>query len=282
MAVMPAVSDQLDTHIDIVTPENTAFEYRVAGPFHRLPAYLIDLGIRLGVAVLGWVGLLLAFGFMYMPEVGAALGLVLWFLLAWGYGGAFEALWNGQTPGKRVMGIRVLTVDGQAIGGMQAVLRNVLRIVDGQPAVFNLGYLGPFTYLLGLLAASANDRFQRLGDLACGTMVVVEDRPWLFGLVNPNEPAIGPLAAQIPPGFEVSRSMARALAAYVQHRRAFAWKRRMEMARHLAEPLRRRFGLPADTNPDLLLCALYHRKFLAATDPEGPAPAVPSPVPAAG
>ncbi len=273
---MATAPDQLDTHIHIVTPENTAFEYRLAGPFHRLPAYLIDLCLRVGVVVLGWIGLLTAFGFANMPEVGAGLGLVLWFLLAWGYGGLFESLWNGQTPGKRAMGIRVLTVDGQAIGGMQAVVRNVFRVLDGQPAVFNLGgplqYMGPFTYLLGLGAASANRRFQRLGDLVCGTMVVVEERPWLLGVVHPNEPEAIPLAAKIPARFEVTRSMARALAAYVQHRRSFAWKRRMEMARHLAEPLRRRFGLPVDTNPDLLLCALYHRKFLAA-ESEEPAPA---------
>ncbi len=274
MVGMTTACDQLDTRIDIVTPENTAFEYRLAGPFHRLPAYLIDLALRAGAVTLGWMGLLFAFGFVGMPEIGAALGLVLWFLLAWGYGGVFETLWNGQTPGKRVMGIRVLTVDGQAIGGTQAVMRNVFRVLDGQPAVFNLGgpfmYMGPFTYLLGLLAVSATHRFQRLGDLACGTMVVVEERPWLFGLVNPNEPEVAQLAVRIPAGFEVTRSMARALAAYVQHRRSFTWKRRMEMARHLAEPLRRRFGLPADTNPDLLLCALYHRRFLAATDLEEP------------
>lgn len=264
---MHAAPNQIDTHIDIVTPENTAFEYRLAGPFRRLPAYLIDLALRGGLVLIGWLGLLVGFRFANLSDVGAGLGLVFWFLVAWGYGGLFEALWNGQTPGKRAMGIRVLTVDGQAIGGMQAVMRNVLRVLDGQPAVFNLGgpfqYMGPFTYVLGLLAASANNRFQRLGDLACGTMVVVEEPSWLGELVNPNEPEAIPLAEKIPAGFEVTRSMARALAAYVQHRRRFAWKRRFEMAHHLAEPLRRRFGLPAGTNPDLLLCALYHRKFLA-------------------
>ena len=264
---MAPTSPQLDTRIEIVTPENSTFEYRLAGPFRRLPAYLIDLALRGGIAVFGWFGLLFAFGFVNMPEVGAALGLILWFLLAWTYGGLFEALWNGQTPGKRALGIRVLTVDGQAIGGMQAVMRNVLRVLDGQPAVFNMGgplqYMGPFTYLLAFFATAANDRFQRLGDLAAGTMVVIEEHAWFREVVHPNEPEAAPLAARIPPGFEVSRSLAKALAAYVQHRRTFAWQRRMEMARHLAEPLRRRFALPSDTNPDLLLCALYQRTFFS-------------------
>ncbi|MDZ7617460.1 MAG: RDD family protein [Patescibacteria group bacterium] len=268
---MVAAPEQLDTRIRIVTPENSTFEYRLAGPFRRLPAYLIDLGLRVMIALLGWLGLMLLFGFVQAPEVGAGLGLMLWFLLAWTYGGLFEALWNGQTPGKRALGIRVLTVDGQAIGGMQAVLRNVLRAFDGQPAVFNLGgplqYMGPFTYLLGFLAASANSRFQRLGDLACGTMVVVEEQPWLRDLVHPNEPEAASLAAKLPLGFEVPRSMGQALAGYVQRRRMFTWQRRMEMARHLAEPLRRRFSLPADTNPDLLLCALYQRTFFTEGAP---------------
>lgn len=274
---MRTTCEQLDTHIEIVTPENTAFEYRLAGPFRRLPAYLIDLLLRGIVAILGLVVSVFGFGFLGMPEAGAGIWLVIWFLLAWGYGGFFETWCNGQTPGKRVMGIRVLTVEGQAIGGMQAVMRHVLRVLDGQPAVFNLGgpfqYMGPFTYLLGLVAASANGRFQRLGDLACGTMVVVEEPSRLSEPLNPNEPEAAPLAERIPTGFEVPRSMARTLAAYVQHRRTFAWKRRMDMARHLAEPLRRRFGLPADTNPDLLLCALYHRGFLA----EGSAPMLATP-----
>ena len=52
------------------------------------------------------------------------------FVLEWFYGGLFESLWNGQTPGKRLMGLRVLTTEGQPINGMQAVMRNLLRYAD--------------------------------------------------------------------------------------------------------------------------------------------------------
>jgi hypothetical protein len=109
-------------------------------------------------------------------------------------------------------------------------------------------------------------------------MVVVEERSWLQGLVQPNEPEIARLATRIPAGFEVTKSMAQALAAYVQRRSKFSWARRTEIARHLGEPLRRRFGLPHDTSHDLLLCALYHRTFLAEANGEPPVGQTPPPV----
>jgi uncharacterized RDD family membrane protein YckC len=249
---MRNVADQLDSSIEIVTPENIAFRYRVAGPFRRLPAYLIDLALRVAIVFAGFIvtGM---FGLTWVGPVLFGITLVAWFLLAWFYGGVCETLFNGQTPGKRLMGIRVVSIDGQPINAMQAVLRNVLRAIDAQPLWF---------YQLGLLAAAMNDRFQRLGDLASGTMVVVEERPWLDGVTRINDAKVARLAAQVPANFEPSRTLARALTAYVQRRRGFSWGRRLEIARHLAEPLREKFRLAPDTNPDLLLCALYHRVFI--------------------
>ena len=249
---------QFDTSIEIITPENIAFQYRVAGPFRRLPAYLIDLLIRVAIAAVGVLVLTMGFGMVGLGFVGFGVGLVLWFLLTWFYGGLFETFWNGQTPGKRAMQIRVVSVDGQPIGGLQAVLRNLLRTVDAQPLMF---------YQSGLLTAMMNDRFQRLGDLVSGTMVVVEERHWLQGVMQTGEPEATRMASQIPANFQAGRTLARALAAYVQRRRTFSWPRRLEIARHLGEPLRKEFNLPPSTNPDLLLCGLYHRIFI--TDNQG-------------
>src|SRR5215469_7519516 len=89
----------IDTRIEIVTPENIAFQYRVAGPFRRLPAYLIDVLVKLGVITILWVLLTFGFGIIGQIGVGFGLGLVAWFLLDWFYGGLFETYWNGQTPG---------------------------------------------------------------------------------------------------------------------------------------------------------------------------------------
>jgi len=246
--------DQFDTSIEIVAPENIAFRYQVAGPFRRLPAYLIDLLVRSAVAGSMAFAMAFAFGLAGLgPGWWLGASLILWFVLSWFYGGLFETYYNGQTPGKRLMQIRVLSIDGRPISGMQAVLRNVLREIDSQPLFF---------YLLGLAAAMMNKRFQRLGDLACGTIVVIEERQWFEGIVRTGEPEANRLAGQFPPDFQPSRTLARALATYVQRRRTISWSRRMEIARHLGEPLRDKFDLPEQTNYDLLLCGLYHRTFI--------------------
>jgi uncharacterized RDD family membrane protein YckC len=259
----------LDAHVDVVTPENISFHYEVAGPFQRAPAYLVDLAIRLGIAL--GIGLLCLFllGMAGLLAVGLGVLLVAWFVLGYFYGGLFETYWNGQTPGKRLMGLRVLTVDGQPINALQAVLRNVLRDVDAMP--MPLAVLVPQldfahwigVYGVGLITMMLTDRYQRLGDLACGTMVVIEQGWWLEGVTRVDDPRAAQLAALVPADFQVSRALGRALSAYVERRRYFTPLRRADIARHVGAPLVERFGLPPDTSHDLLLCALYHRTFIA-------------------
>lgn len=268
---------QIDSTIDIVTPENISFNYRVAGPFRRMLAFAIDLGVRVVVFIaVGWLlSLTLGqLGFTGGALVGAIM-LIVWFVMSWFYGGLFETFWNGQTPGKWMLGIRVLTIEGSPINGMQAVLRNILRIVDTMPmlsvAMFtpiaqgaNLPpmYVIP-TFMLGLGVMAMNRRFRRIGDFVCGTMVVREERSWLMGVAKLEDPRAAQLAEYLPPTYEVSRSLAKALAAYVERRQFFSPPRRREIARHLADPLLVMFELPSDTSHDLLLCALYYRTFVA-------------------
>jgi hypothetical protein len=151
------------------------------------------------------------------------------------------------------MEIRVLSIDGQPINGLQAVLRNVLRAIDAQPVFF---------YQVGLLAALMNDRFQRLGDLACGTMVVIEEPRWFAGVARVEDPEAIRLSAQIPAGFGISRTTARAIAAYVGRRMHFSPGLRRDIAGIVGIELRDRLGLPGDTDLDQLLCALYYRTFI--------------------
>jgi hypothetical protein len=94
-------------------------------------------------------------------------------------------------------------------------------------------------------------------------MVVIEERPDLHGLIRTGEPEAVRMASLIPASFQPSRTLSRTLAAYVERRRTFSPGRRLEIARHLAEPLRQKVNLSPGTNPDLLLCALYHRVFIA-------------------
>jgi uncharacterized RDD family membrane protein YckC len=266
---------QIDSTIDVITPENIAFRYQAAGPFRRLPAFLIDLCIRIGVAILALIGFSMAMG-----DLGGAAAGVLFFVLEWFYGGLFETYWNGQTPGKWLMRIRVLRTDGQPIDGMQAVMRNILRFVDMMPIV-PLPFIP--TFLVGLITPLCNRRYQRLGDVVCGTMVVVEERSWLFGVAKIEDPRTAELAALLPANFRVSRSLAQALATYVERRRFFSPARRREIARHIGDPLLEQFHLPRDTSHDLLLCALYYRTFIAdrsdaRIEPEPPPTSRPAPV----
>lgn len=257
---------QLDLRIEVQTPENIAFQYRVAGPFRRLPAYLIDLVIR---GLLAWSALMLfVFSFGSVGLFGLVGGwmLIVWFVLSWFYGGLFEAYWNGQTPGKRMMRLRVLSTDGQPINALQAVLRNILRAADAMPVIPIPGAemavpLIPL-YQVGLLVPMLNERYQRLGDLACGTMVVVEEREYRAGIVPMRDVDAIRLSAELPPNLRISRSLGRALTRYVSRRAAFSAERRAEIARRLGEVLCRQYDLPSTTYHDRLLCALYFRAFI--------------------
>lgn len=269
---MIASDKQLDTAIDVVTPENIAFSYRLAGPFRRMWAFLIDLAIRLavvgGVAILGVILLGMA-GMVVAVPIFFGVMLIVIFVAEWFYGGLFETYMNGQTPGKKMLGIRVVTTKGQPINGLQAIMRNLLRYADLFP-MLSLEVLqipAPMytipTAFVGLAFMTLTPRFQRLGDLVCDTMVIVEERQWLIGVTRLDDPRAVQLAAYLPMKFQVSRSMAKAISAYVERRRFFSVPRRREIARHLGEPLLERFGLPLDTSHDLLLCALYYRTFIA-------------------
>src|SRR4051794_10140721 len=105
-------SEPLDTMVRLVTPERITFQYPLAGPFRRAVAYLIDLAV-LGLLCLGALvgSLALSLGTI----TGMGLFLPAFFALYFGYGATCEALFNGQTPGKRAVGIRVVSDQGVPI-----------------------------------------------------------------------------------------------------------------------------------------------------------------------
>jgi uncharacterized RDD family membrane protein YckC len=240
----------LDTTIQLITPERIVFEYPLAGPFRRAFAYLLDLLILFGlVAVAAIVSLVLSLGSIS----GIGLLLVAYFGLVWGYGAFMETFLNGQTPGKRAVGIRVVSEQGVPITGAQAVLRNLVGSVDG---------MLPFFYMPALTSMILTRRFQRLGDLAAGTMVIVEEWQRRSGVIRLKEPEIDALLPWLPLRIAAGPELARVLSDYVKRRGRFNPGMRENMARHLAGPLRRKFGLPADAKSDAVLCAVYHRVFL--------------------
>ncbi len=144
----------------IRTPENVSFDFELAGLGSRALAWGIDvlvMGALTGVAFL----CAKLFGVVF-AGLARALYLVFAFAIQWGYGALLEWRLGGQTIGKRLVGLRVLALQGTTITFAQAALRNLVRAVDILPAL----------YLVGGCSATLDKYGRRLGDLAAGTLVV--------------------------------------------------------------------------------------------------------------
>jgi len=140
----------------IETPEGVDLELRVAGPYERAIAYVLDLLLRALFVIVA--GILVR----WLAGVGQALFTLLFFAVEWMYPVLFEVLGGGATPGKRAMGLVVLRADSLPVGWSQSVIRNSLRAVD----------MLPVGYAIGLLSMLESSRFQRIGDRVAGTVVV--------------------------------------------------------------------------------------------------------------
>lgn len=146
----------LDTRTGVETPEGVAIALTPAGPVPRALALMLDLLLRGGIYLIASLTLPL------LGKSGTGLLLLLMFLVEWFYPVLFEVLNHGVTPGKAAVGIAVVEEDGRPVGWTASTVRNFLRIAD----------LLPFAYFFGLLSMLLTTRFQRLGDLAAGTLVV--------------------------------------------------------------------------------------------------------------
>ena len=127
--------------------------------------------------------------------------------MTWGYGAFCEGVFNGQTVGKRAMGIRVVSERGVPISGAQAILRNLVGTVDG---------LIPFFFQIALASMILTRKFQRLGDLAAGTMVVIEERRWRRGITKISDPEVEALLPWLPGRIAAGSDLARVLSDYVE------------------------------------------------------------------
>ncbi len=269
---MEAQRKPLDLNVSITTPENIEFIYNIAGPFRRMPAFFLDILFRyvflfLLFITMAFTGVLQLFPFS--TSILLASGIVLVFLLSWFYGVFLETWMNGQTFGKRATGLRVVSVDGRPINASQATIRNFLKIADifpfaplvvGEEAT-SIAYVVP-TFLVALICMLMTKRFQRVGDLAAGTMVIVNERRWYPKRVVFDDSRIPSLCELIPATFRMSPSLAKTVAMFVQRRSSMPPVKREEMAAWLAEPLIARFKMMPDTSRDLLLCTLFYRDFL--------------------
>lgn len=172
--------------LNIQTPEQVELRFPVAGIGSRFVAVLIDHLIHVVAYAIFWIAVGMIAAASVARHAGAtnpngnmstgakwvvAVIVLLHFLAIWGYFVLFEAFWKGQTPGKRIMKLRVIKDAGRQITLFEAMARNLLRFVDVLPNF----------YLVGVIAMLCNKRNKRLGDMAAGTIVVHEtpadDRP---------------------------------------------------------------------------------------------------------
>ncbi|TBU96339.1 RDD family protein [Phytopseudomonas dryadis] len=203
----------LDTRYQVETPEGIDLMLRPAGLVPRALAFGIDLLIR--GCILGVVYLLLGL----LGQFGMGLATILLFLLTWWYMVLFEVLNQGRSPGKQLLGLRVVHDDGTPVGWAASLTRNLLRFVD----------LLPFAYSLGIISCLSHRAFKRLGDIAAGTLVVYRDLP----AARPDLPEAEAVRAPLP----LDLSEQRALLGFAERAQGLSSARRAELAAILAEPL---------------------------------------------
>lgn len=179
------------------TPESIAFSYELAGLGSRFLAVAIDLVIQVLVAIA--IIFILSLGAEHGGDVAKtaripsaqltsfviAIFIILTFLIFDGYFIIFEALWNGQTPGKRLLGIRVVRDGGYPIDLGSSVLRNLIRVLEAA-----------LVYVPAAICALLSPQNKRIGDYAAGT-IVVRDRA--FEVSHPDMWLKGDAAPQLPP-----------------------------------------------------------------------------------
>jgi uncharacterized RDD family membrane protein YckC len=185
----PPVNLQSITGVDVVL--------RIAGPGSRSYAFLIDWHIRLILALSWWsAGTLLLFGQISLDEAGMDEGFdfFFWVLLPAGaiyllYHPVLEVLMRGSTPGKRMAGVRIVTRSGDIPGLGALLIRNVFRIVDSLP----------ISYLVGLITTVATAQHVRIGDIAAGTLLILDSKEHdsSFARPTPASSTLDPRAADL-------------------------------------------------------------------------------------
>ncbi len=247
----------MDNQLTIETPEQTRLEFPLAGIGSRFLALGLDTLIQLAATlVLSLAGVLIFSGMVRSPAGGLwalAVFVLFLFLLQFGYFAFFEAVWNGQTPGKRRQHLRVMKASGQPLTSFDAVTRNLLRLVDSLPGF----------YAVGIVSALLSSKNQRLGDYVAGT-VVVHERP----LEERAEVRLSYAEGGGAPRYDVSRLAPeefQLIEAYLMRRAQLSPEVRFKITRQIVERIAGRLEIPPDDQrrPEPLLerlCAEYRNR----------------------
>ena len=241
------------------TPESVELEFTLAGIGNRALALLIDyqvLGLTIAIFLVIWSVLVSQLGEFWNSIFGEqsalwllAIAFGVLFAVYAGYFVFFEALWQGQTPGKRFAKIRVIRDDGKPVGLAQAALRALLRPVD------EIFFIGVFLIML-------NRKEKRLGDLIAGTIVIQNELPIASKTIVISDRAkslsfelvqIADLSQILPDDFAV-------ISEYLRRRAAMSVKAKRSVSLKLAKQVKEIIHLeniPPDISSDLFLEAIY-------------------------
>jgi uncharacterized RDD family membrane protein YckC len=261
--------------LNIETPEQVDLRFPIAGIGSRFLALLADSVLQ----VVALVAMFFVFGLIVsaaprvagtttMVNTGAkwfvAAMFLFYFLLYWGYFSLFEAFWNGQTPGKRLLKIRVIKDSSRQITLFEALARNLIRIIDALPSF----------YLVGVITMLCNREQKRLGDLVAGTIVVherSEAQPLLSHTSRTFTAALFPQPLETPrepvtplvPADGIARLDAgdlNIIDTFFSRALDFDLERRAEIAGRIAQHMsaKMKVPLPVDQAPERVLESIAH------------------------
>lgn len=253
---------RLDNELVVETPERVELRFALANVGSRFLAAAIDHGLQLLAAFLLVLGVRQVNEWLRDLELNLSRAAELWLLAAAvlaafvvysGYFTVFETWWNGQTPGKRRLRLRVIRIDGRPIGFFEALVRNILRWIDFLPS----------GYALGVMSIMLHRESRRLGDLAAGTVVVKER----IGATPNLDRVLATHAAEVAlrdrtPILDPARIRAltpddvAAVERFLLRRTALPDISRPWMAARIAEAVSRRLGVPRPPDAEAFLEAV--------------------------
>jgi uncharacterized RDD family membrane protein YckC len=227
--------------LTIDTPEQTALDFAIAGIGSRFLALAVDTLIQILAGLVVGIGGSVLIGVIAAAVPGAAVWgfailVLFFFLLYFGYFAFFEIIWNGQTPGKRQAGIRVIKDSGRPLTPAESIARNLMRIVDWLPTL----------YAVGIACAILNKENKRLGDLVAGSIVIREAA--LSELRNswqvPESPA-GPVPSSLGAANLTPEDYA-LIDSFLNRRSELDFNVRIQMGEQIFQRLKSKLTLPLD------------------------------------
>lgn len=250
----------MNEQLSVETPEQIDINFQKAGIGSRFYAALLDTLLLVLIIIVGTY-----VNSHFISELGdilgnwlRAVGGIVVFALFWGYYMVFEITTNGQSPGKLALGLRVIKEGGYPISFADSAIRNLVRVVD---------FL-PFCYGAGLFVMLINKNWQRLGDLAAGTLVVKTSRKRReFTGVNSkvSTPPVNISPQEllytdwIKPEL-VTESELGMIREYLSRRPTLSAIRRMELARTIGYPIAEKMGGDGSIRYDKFLEEVYTLK----------------------